>query len=438
MSSVYSITVPALNSGDKIFHGGVTSIGICLAIIGCLGLLATKGIVTSCCFSHIGIKGGFGCLFTGLGIILIDTIILSTKQDKEYLVSTNGPYIEAQQKEICCAQRFVHGKQDDLNPLWDSWENIKLIPEGGFRKYPPLPGQMKELWGPTPRTMLNDRVRLTWLGHASWLIETTHCTILTDPNWSDYIPFMGPIPLYYRSVKPGLEFDQLPPIKTVLLSHTHRDHFDPPTLQRLEDRHHPHFYCPTNAEKLLDCQAVTSLTWWNTVVLDDGIQITYVPADHASQTTATDCNEYLWGGYMIQIPIETDKLCTIYFMGDSACNINPGIKNYQPHQHAFDVKIFHDIKAKFPVIDLMLLQTDPVEDQEDKHFNVWQGIDLMQRILQPKMIIPMHYGTWPFNQFGRDLMAPVRMLEKTLEEQAPELYNNYRRLKVGEAYILVN
>ena len=275
-------------------------------------------------------------------------------------------------------------------------------------------------------------------GTRFFLIETKSTTILTDPNWSEAIPFIGPISLYYRSLPPGLPFGQVPPIKTILLSHTHEDHFDPPTLTQFRDRDDPLICCPLNAASLLpDFNQVHECSWWDKIVLDGGIEITYVPADHASQTTALDCNEYLWGGYIISIPLENGEKYCIYFMGDSACNINPGIVGFQPKLWEFDTKVFHDIAKQFPQIDLMLLQTDPVIGQEDKHFNVYQGIDLMRRILKPKMIIPMHCETWPFNNFGRDLLAPARILKETMKEQDEELYKKLHHLKVGECITLV-
>src|SRR5262245_41434557 len=83
--------------------------------------------------------------------------------------------------------------------------------------------------------------RISCVGHASLLIQAAGRNILTDPIWSQRcspVTFLGP----KRVCEPGIAFDTLPPIDTVLVSHNHYDHLDVGTLARLasvHDRHHP-------------------------------------------------------------------------------------------------------------------------------------------------------------------------------------------------------
>jgi L-ascorbate metabolism protein UlaG (beta-lactamase superfamily) len=400
-----------------------------------------KGGLPLGALAYIDFAWGSLSLITGL-VGFVFSIRKLLYSEKEYTLSNHRKtLIQPVQKVFCWAKRFVHGEQDTRNPLWDTVQNISLMREGGFRKYPPLPEQLPELWGPTPFTAMTDKVRLRWLGHASFLIEVRlddgrTTTLLTDPNWSETIPFMGPIPLYYRSLGP-LPFDNMPLIDVILLSHTHRDHFDPPTLQRFEDRDHPKICCPLNAGSLLKgFTDVQECSWWDKIILPNDVEITYLPSDHASQTTAFDCNEYLWGGYMVSIPIGESKY-HIYFMGDSACNMDPSIPGFRPELWDFDSQVFNNIATQFPQIDCMLYQTDPVYGEEDKHCNVKQGIELMKK-LNPRLIIPMHCEIWPFNTFGRDLLGPVRVLKQTLKEESEELYSRLYHMKVGEEISLVS
>jgi glyoxylase-like metal-dependent hydrolase (beta-lactamase superfamily II) len=99
-------------------------------------------------------------------------------------------------------------------------------------------------WAPSPYAdtppprVTGDRVRLSFVGHASWLIQTSGLNILIDPVWSDRaspFTFAGP----KRHNAPGVAFDALPQIDTVLVSHGHYDHLDVATLSKLAARFSP-------------------------------------------------------------------------------------------------------------------------------------------------------------------------------------------------------
>src|SRR5205807_5633905 len=66
---------------------------------------------------------------------------------------------------------------------------------------------------------------ITWVGHATFLVQVDGVNILTDPQWSDRaspVSFAGP----RRVTSPGLAFEALPPIHVVVISHDHYDHLD--------------------------------------------------------------------------------------------------------------------------------------------------------------------------------------------------------------------
>ena len=83
---------------------------------------------------------------------------------------------------------------------------------------------------------------LTWIGHTSFLLQLGGLNILTDPIWSERaspVPFAGP----RRRVAPGIDFDRLPPIDMVMISHDHYDHLDAPTVRRLARRYPAIIWC---------------------------------------------------------------------------------------------------------------------------------------------------------------------------------------------------
>jgi hypothetical protein len=80
-----------------------------------------------------------------------------------------------------------------------------------------FPQVASDLW-----TIHDDRgaVTVTWVGHATLLIQLDGVNILTDPHWSaraSPVSFAGP----RRVSAPGLKFEDLPPIHAVVISHDH-------------------------------------------------------------------------------------------------------------------------------------------------------------------------------------------------------------------------
>jgi hypothetical protein len=82
---------------------------------------------------------------------------------------------------------------------------------------------------PPPRRVEGSALRVTWVNHATMLIQTAGVNILTDPIWSDRcspVSWAGP----KRHHPPGIRFEDLPPIDVALVSHNHYDHMDVATI----------------------------------------------------------------------------------------------------------------------------------------------------------------------------------------------------------------
>ena len=77
-----------------------------------------------------------------------------------------------------------------------------------------------------------------WLGHSTVLLKIDGFTVLTDPVFSDRAGLsFGPLTVgLKRLVAPALDLEGLPKIDLLLLSHAHMDHFDIPSLRKLENR----------------------------------------------------------------------------------------------------------------------------------------------------------------------------------------------------------
>src|SRR3546814_21020055 len=84
---------------------------------------------------------------------------------------------------------------------------------------------------------------VTWVGHATRLIQTQGLNILTDPVWSDVAgPFgrIGP----RRVAAPVVALDDLPPIDLVLVSHNHYDQLELAILEKWLRRNPPSVHTP--------------------------------------------------------------------------------------------------------------------------------------------------------------------------------------------------
>ena len=232
---------------------------------------------------------------------------------------------------------------------------------------------------------------VTFIGHATFLIQTTTGNILTDPMYSDRAgPFglLGP----RRVRQPAVRFDDLPPISTVLLSHNHYDHCDRPTLARLAERFDPTVITPLGNGALVKSaglRKVEELDWWQDAKTSP-LPLTLTPAHHFSARTPFDRNRALWGGFTFDVGERR-----IYFAGDSA---------YAP--------FFREVRRRLGPIDLALLPIGAYEPRwfmQSVHMNPAEAVQA-HLDLEAAESVAMHFGTFQLTTEGID--EPVRALEQ--------------------------
>lgn len=143
---------------------------------------------------------------------------------------------------------------------------------------------------------------ITMVGHATLLVQLAGVSFLTDPVWSERAsPFrsLGP-----RRVRPpGIRFEQLPPIRFVLLSHNHYDHLDLRTLARLVDEHDPLLVCPLGndvvvREKVPRARCLAG-DWGDRVTIGD-VVVHYEPCHHWSARGLRDRSMALWAAFVVE------------------------------------------------------------------------------------------------------------------------------------------
>ena len=146
---------------------------------------------------------------------------------------------------------------------------------------------------PPPRT-------ITWIGHATLLVQVDGLSVLTDPNWSERAgptSFIGS----RRLNAPGLAFEALPRVDVVTISHDHYDHLDLPTVKRLAAAHDPLFVVPLGLKAWFadnDMHRVVELDWWQEHE-HRGVRFVCLPAQHFSQRSFWDGNRRLWATWAV-------------------------------------------------------------------------------------------------------------------------------------------
>jgi hypothetical protein len=119
---------------------------------------------------------------------------------------------------------------------------------------------------PPPPAPAGGGVTATWVNHSTFLLQTPHGNLLTDPVFSDRVSpvsWAGP----RRVHAPGVAYSALPRIDAVLLSHDHYDHCDAPSLRQLARDHQPWFIAPLGHHALLTgigAKRIVELDWWQT------------------------------------------------------------------------------------------------------------------------------------------------------------------------------
>jgi len=233
---------------------------------------------------------------------------------------------------------------------------------------------------------------LTWIGHASTLIQAGGASILTDPIFSERaspLGFVGP----KRHLPPGVALAELPHIDAVVVSHNHYDHLDEQSVKALAAQAGgpPLFVVPLGLKGWLaevGIDNAVELDWWQSARIG-AVEIVLTPVQHWSGRSLTDRMQTLWGGFAIFAPD-----FHVFFAGDTAYS-----------------KDFADIHARFAGrhgpgrgFDLALI---PIGAYEPRWFMRSQHVDpaeavQIHRDLGAARSIGIHWGTFQLTDESLD------------------------------------
>jgi L-ascorbate metabolism protein UlaG (beta-lactamase superfamily) len=240
--------------------------------------------------------------------------------------------------------------------------------------------------------------RLSFVGHASWLVQTAGLNMLIDPVWSKRAsPFrhVGP----RRVNDPGIAFADLPPIDIVLVSHGHYDHLDVATLSRLAAAHRARVIAPLGNDTIMRNHGPSiraeAHDWEDRVELGTGVAVTLVPTRHWSARTWSDRNMSLWASFVIEAPGGR-----IYVVCDSGYG---------------DGTYFRRARERHGPLRLAVLPIGAYEPRwfmRDQHMNPAEAV---QALIDcgAEMALAHHFGTFQLTDEAID--APVLALSEALQ-----------------------
>jgi len=255
---------------------------------------------------------------------------------------------------------------------------------------------------------------ITFIGTATVLIRYGGITLLTDPN---FLHRGERVRLGYglrstRRTDPALEFDALPPVDVVVLSHLHEDHFDRVVQRRLPDVM-PIVTTLHAADGLRHrgFMATHALTTWQTLECTKGdmrLRITAMPGRHGPRLVSRLLPPVM--GSMLEFATsDENRRVHIYVTGDTL--VFRSIREIRARYTDIDVALLHLGGAR--VLGILVTM------------DARQGVDMI-RAVSPHISIPIHYSDYGV------FKSPLSDFQAEITRAGLEPHVSY--LRHGETY----
>ncbi|HEX8215340.1 MAG TPA: MBL fold metallo-hydrolase [Allosphingosinicella sp.] len=235
-----------------------------------------------------------------------------------------------------------------------------------------------------PRRVEGEEMRVTWIGHATVLVQSGGINILTDPIWSDRAsPFSFAGPKRVRA--PGVRFEDLPKIDIVLVSHNHYDHMDLPTLKRLWERDRPLIVTSLGNESILEGRGIeaVALDWKGGRAIGNGASVTVERNHHWSSRWGTDRNRALWSAFTIRM-----RGGNIFFAGDTGWGDGSWVREAAA-------------RGPYRLAIIPIGAYEPRDFMKTNHVNPEEAVAIFEA-LKPTAALGVHWGTFQLTFEGID------------------------------------
>ena len=247
-------------------------------------------------------------------------------------------------------------------------------------------------------------VRVTWVGHATFVIQIGGLNVLTDPVFGKRVSpvkWMGPP----RLAPLPMTVDELPPVDVVLLSHDHFDHLDRPTVLALRARFGdgPVWITPRGYRgwfARIGIENVHELDWWDEVEISR-VSVQALPAQHWSRR-GLRVNARHWASYGLRARAPERSL---YFGGDSG--YFDGYRTIRERSGPFEVHL------------LPIGAYEPRWFMKHAHMNPEDVVQAYRDLGGEGAVVGMHWGTFRLTD-EHVLEPPARMRVAWRSAELPE------------------
>ena len=255
------------------------------------------------------------------------------------------------------------------------------------------------------------KLTVSWIGHATVLIQIHDKYFITDPLFSNTIGL-----LVKRYVKVGIDPNILPKIDFTVISHLHLDHFSFSGLDAISKN--GTLVVPDGSAAYtpeFDFGDFRELKSWEAFE-KDGVRITAVPVQHFTGRYGFDVTwlgEKGYTGYVLEY-------CgiTVFFAGDTG----------------YDPDLFKEIGKQFK-IDLAIVPIAPSSSTGlggHVHVSPSGALEIMKDT-GAKYLLPVHYGAFLYGSTSN----PLGPLERLLTEARTHgVFEQIIGLEVGQQRVL--
>ena len=238
---------------------------------------------------------------------------------------------------------------------------------------------------------------VTWIGHASVLVQAGGLNVLTDPMLSHRaspVQLIGPV----REQPPGLALADLPPIDVVVISHNHYDHLDMPSVLAVAQRSQAAgirtlFMVPLGMKAWfvnLGLDHTIEFDWWEQFTLA-GVRFNFTPTQHWSARGVGDRSQTLWGGWAVHAPD-----LHWYFAGDTGYS-----KDFTDTRERMYGGSAANPDAGFDLALLPIGAYQPRWFLSEQHVDPAEAVQI-HRELNAKTSIGIHWGTFLLSDESAD------------------------------------